>query len=221
MSVPYPLAHSLVSVEGGGLFMAPWLEVTSYVASALVFLSFFMKEIVPLRLFAIVSNVAFMIYAIGAGLLPILILDAALLPLNVWRLLQYRQLQQKVREASRGAPDLDKVVPLMERTRREKGDVLFRSGDPADALFYVEDGTLRLEELGVELGPGAILGEIALFLDGEGRTATATCASDCTLRSLSRKRVEELVMVDPGFGLFLTKLVASRLQENVRLAQTH
>lgn len=198
--------------------MALWLEVASYVAPALVFVSFFMKEIIPLRLVAIVSNVAFVIFAIGAGLIPILILHAALLPLNIWRVVDYRRLQAKVREASRGSPDLAKVVPLMERLSVPAGTVLFRAGDPADALYYVEDGTLTLEELGVEIGPGAILGEIALFLDGEGRTATATCTTDCTLRSLSRNRVEELVMVDPSFGLFLTRLVASRLQSNVHNA---
>lgn len=201
--------------------MAPWLEVTSYVASALVFLSFFMKEIVPLRLVAIVSNIAFIIYAIGAGLIPIMILDAALLPLNIWRVIEYKRLERRVQEASRGAPDLGKVVPLMDPTSRSSGAVLFEKDDPADALFYVEEGQLRLDELNVDLGPGSILGEIALFLDGEGRTATARCVTDCKLRMLSRKRVEELVMVDPGFGLFLTKLVASRLHSNVKFAQAH
>jgi hypothetical protein len=192
-----------------------WLEITSYVASALVFLSFFMKEIVPLRLIAIVSNIFFMIYAIGAGLLPILILDAALLPLNIWRVIEYKRLERKVRAASQGTVEVEKIVPLMTGRRVDEGEVLFRKGDAAEELYYLAEGRIRFEEVDVEIGPGTVFGEVGVFLDDEGRTATATCVEGGEIRTLSRKRVEQLVMVDPGFGLFLTRLIAARLTANM------
>ena len=64
----------------------------AWLAAALVFASFFMKTIVPLRTMAIASNLAFIAYALlgwGQGVfdkvLPILVLHGALLPLNLWR----------------------------------------------------------------------------------------------------------------------------------------
>jgi hypothetical protein len=40
-----------------------WIVVAAWLAAFLVFSSFFMKTIVPLRIVAAVSNVAFIVYA--------------------------------------------------------------------------------------------------------------------------------------------------------------
>ena len=68
------------------------MEIAAWLASALVFTSFFMKTIVPLRTVAIGSNLAFILYALlGARygifekVLPILVLHSLLLPLNLLR----------------------------------------------------------------------------------------------------------------------------------------
>ena len=47
-----------------------------------------------------VSNVAFIAYALIDGLTPILILHSALLPLNLLRLLQIRELTAEVEKAA-------------------------------------------------------------------------------------------------------------------------
>ena len=57
-----------------------------FVASALVLAAFCMKEIIPLRFVAVCSNVAFLIYGLALGLIPVWLLHAALLPINCWRL---------------------------------------------------------------------------------------------------------------------------------------
>jgi hypothetical protein len=64
-----------------------FLNVVGYVASALVVLTFYMREMVPLRVAALCSNVAFLIYGIGLGLGPVVVLHGMLIPLNAWRLL--------------------------------------------------------------------------------------------------------------------------------------
>jgi CRP/FNR family cyclic AMP-dependent transcriptional regulator len=63
-------------------------EVSGYFASSLVILAFCMKDIVALRLLALTSNVAFLVYGIGSGLAPVWLLHAVLLPINGWRLCQ-------------------------------------------------------------------------------------------------------------------------------------
>ncbi|CAA9277851.1 MAG: hypothetical protein AVDCRST_MAG27-3532 [uncultured Craurococcus sp.] len=61
-------------------------EASGWIASACVLAAFLMRRMRPLRLAAIASNVAFVAYAAQLGLLPILLLHAALLPINLWRL---------------------------------------------------------------------------------------------------------------------------------------
>ena len=67
-------------------------ELAGYVAAILVFATFYMKTMVPLRIAGIVSNVAFIIYSALENLPPVLILHVALLPLNVIRLRQIQRL---------------------------------------------------------------------------------------------------------------------------------
>ena len=59
-----------------------------YLASVLVFMTFWMKDIISLRMTAIMSNIAFFIYGADLGLTPVWVLHASLLPLNCWRLSQ-------------------------------------------------------------------------------------------------------------------------------------
>jgi len=61
-------------------------EVCGYLASSLVLMAFCMKDIVSLRLVALASNIAFLIYGIGSGLAPVWLLHTVLLPINGWRL---------------------------------------------------------------------------------------------------------------------------------------
>jgi hypothetical protein len=72
--------------------MNPWLptavDALGYAASVLVLLAFSLRSLVALRSVAIASNVTFIAYAGAAHLLPVLVLHAALLPINVWRLWQ-------------------------------------------------------------------------------------------------------------------------------------
>jgi hypothetical protein len=63
------------------------MDVAGYIAFALVFSAFYMKEMVSLRVLAICSNVAFLIYGSSMHLTPVIVLHALLLPLNILRLI--------------------------------------------------------------------------------------------------------------------------------------
>jgi CRP/FNR family transcriptional regulator, cyclic AMP receptor protein len=65
-----------------------YLELVGYVASALVVLTFYMNDMVSLRVAALASNCAFLVYGVGFNLGPVIVLHGILLPLNVWRLAQ-------------------------------------------------------------------------------------------------------------------------------------
>lgn len=57
-----------------------------YAASLLVLLTFCMKGMIPLRVVALCSNVAFIAYACGMQLMPIILLHGVLIPINIYRL---------------------------------------------------------------------------------------------------------------------------------------
>lgn len=61
-------------------------EWLGYLASVLVLATFCMRDMVALRVLAIASNAAFIGYAALVHIHPVLLLHAALLPMNVWRL---------------------------------------------------------------------------------------------------------------------------------------
>ena len=62
------------------------LDCIGYVACALVLLTFYMKDMVPLRVAALCSNFAFLCYGLGLGLAPVALLHGLLMPINAWRL---------------------------------------------------------------------------------------------------------------------------------------
>ncbi len=72
------------------------------------------------------------------------------------------------------------------------GEVLTRQGDPGDELYIVVDGVVVVSVDGievVELGPGTVLGERAVLLDGR-RTATVTAATPAKVMVVPAERVD-------------------------------
>ena len=197
-----------------------WVNVAGYVASALVFCTFYMKTMIPLRTVAISSNVAFLTYGLTGHLYPVAILHAILLPLNILRLRQMRSLIRRVREASRGDMADEWLLPLMSHERFPAGHVLFRAGDPASMMYMVLEGTVRLEELGVEVPRGQLLGEIGLFAPDHRRTATAVCETAVEVGEITDEKVLQLYYQNPEFGFYLFRLVIQRLLENQRPRRT-
>jgi len=75
------------------LGFAVWREAVGYLASSLVLAAFCVRDMLPLRILAIGSNLAFMSYGWLADLRPVLLLHLVLLPTNLlrlWQLLQAR-----------------------------------------------------------------------------------------------------------------------------------
>ena len=66
-------------------------DAFGYFAGSLVLATFFMTDMASLRLTAIASNIAFIVYGYVAGIEPVLLLHALLLPMNAIRILQWYQ----------------------------------------------------------------------------------------------------------------------------------
>jgi len=112
-------------------------ELFGYAASLLVFVAFYMKGMVPLRVVAIASNIAFITYAWIDGLMPILVLHGALLPLNLLRLLQLRRLEHKVERAVGDERSIELLLPLMRRVTIRSAEMLCGGRCVSDELYYI------------------------------------------------------------------------------------
>lgn len=85
------------------------VDCTGYIASLLVFLTFYMKDMVPLRVVALFSNVAFLAYGGALQLWPVIFLHGALIPINICRLAaEFRKTQAvqaaETAQAAKAAP---------------------------------------------------------------------------------------------------------------------
>jgi CRP/FNR family transcriptional regulator, cyclic AMP receptor protein len=195
------------------------IVIAAWVAALLVFSSFFMKTMIPLRVVAITSNVAFSTYAllglkygIFGRVYPILVLHSSLLPLNVLRLRQVTRLINAVNKASK-SETFEYLIPYMRSERHSRGETLFRKGDVADKLYLIEEGTIFMPELGKRLSDGAVFGEVGLFAPQSIRSLSAVCEEDCGLHAITKDKVLELYYENPRFGFFLIRMVSSLVQE--------
>ena len=190
------------------------IELVGYLASGLVFATFYMKTMMPLRSVAIASNVAFIGYSYLGGMTPILVLHMALLPLNLWRLHQTRQMAKKIRQATEGDLNFDWLIPHMSHRRFAAGETIFHKGDPARELFLIAAGTIRLTELSVGVGKGSMIGEIGVFSPHKARIATAVAVTPVEVLAIAEDRVIALYNDNREFGFYLVSLITKRLIAN-------
>src|SRR4051812_12541291 len=87
------------------------LELIGYAASVLVFITFYMKAMLPLRYIGLCSNVGFLIYGYLGGMYPVLVLHALLLPLNAVRVIELHRLMRQVRLAQRADISVERLLP--------------------------------------------------------------------------------------------------------------
>lgn len=192
-------------------------EIFGYIASLLVFATFYMRTMLPLRIVAVASNLAFITYAAIDGLAPILILHSALLPLNLLRLMQIRELGAQVERASSHEFSAAAILPFMKKRAVRANEVLFTAGDLAEELYYVLEGEVFLPEVQQAVGPGAFFGEIALFSASGRRTATAIARTNGIVMGLSKKAVLAALLQSPQLGIHLLRIITARMLQNAGL----
>ena len=180
------------------------------------FASFAMKRMLPLRVLAVVANVCFIAYGFAESLLPSIVLNMALLPVNARRLWEINKLSKEIARATQESPVSQWLLPHMNRRSFKAGEVLFRKGDVADRLIYVAAGELRLAETGRLIGPGELIGEIGLFSPERRRTQTTVCETDGELYQMTDEMIFQLYYQHPNLGFYLMRLVAERLLRDVR-----
>ncbi len=191
-----------------------WVDAAGYLASALVLATFCMKTMIPLRIAAIGSNIAFILYGFYDSVHPVLMLHAILLPLNAWRAIQLLRLIKRVEAASKGDLSTEWLKPFMKEAYLKSGETIFNKGDYADRLYMIIAGDIHLEQIDHVLRAGDLFGEIGLFSADHQRTQTARTMTDVHLLWISERELAQICYQNPGIAFYFLRLTTNRLIAN-------
>jgi CRP-like cAMP-binding protein len=190
-------------------------EIIGFIGAALMVVTLAMKAMIPLRVMGIVSSIFQIAFAMSAGITPMLIQHCILLPANAYRLFEQIRLVRKARTASNKDLSLDCLIPFMTKRQATAGQILFHKGDLADEMFVVTSGRLRLSEIGVDVLPGGVVGELGLLAPNQQRTQTLECIDDAEILQIGYDRIKSLYFENPSFGFYLLHLTSARLFQNI------
>ena len=189
--------------------MMALMGATFFVATLMV------RTIVPLRVIGIISNVFFIIYGALAGAIPTFLLYLLSLPINVIRLRQMLTLVKKARLSAQGDLSMDWLRPFMSPRKYRNGEVLFNKGDVAKEMFLTVTGKFLVSEIGIELPPGRMMGELGFVAPENRRTQTVKCIEDGDVLTITYEKLLELYFQNPEFGYYFLRLTSERLMQNI------
>src|SRR5215813_11213559 len=109
---------------------------------------------------------------------------------------------------------------MVRRTKRRRGEWVFVHGDPADSVYLLQKGRMKITALSEDghevvheiLGPGEIFGDTSTLL-GIPRTTSAQTLEASVLCEIHQKDFESLLTAYPELSLQLLKLVGRRLKK--------
>src|ERR1700710_420164 len=126
------------------------------------------QTMVPLRAANMIGCAFFPAFRALTGAVTDFLVYLLLVPLNAFRLRQMLTLVKKARSATQGDASMEWLKPFMTERKYRKGDVLFKKDDAADEMLLTVTGTFLVKEIGVELPPGRLMGELG-FLTPDNR----------------------------------------------------
>jgi CRP-like cAMP-binding protein len=120
---------------------------------------------------------------------------------------------------------LSKVNDGRAISEYRKDKIIFRQGDPSDAVFYIQSGKVKTTVVSAEgkeavvalLGTGDFFGEGCLTGQPQ-RLATVSALTECVIVRISKTDITRVIHEEPAFAeLFISHLLArnSRVEEDL------
>lgn len=103
------------------------------------------------------------------------------------------------------------------------GETIIWQSEVGDHTFYLTRGEAKVVRHSIggheiflaELPTGELFGELAPLIR-ERRTSNVVALTDCETREITGKRLLELMEAYPQFSIFLTRMLAARIEETSR-----
>ena len=135
--------------------------------------------------------------------------------------------QELLRELPLAA--VDAIEQIVEVRAYDDGEIILREGDPADAIYFLDDGEvsvrLPLDGTGrarrlATFGPGVAFGEAALLAETV-RTADVRAESSATVAILAVSALDEVEGGHPGTRATILTNLANVLARRLHTANSH
>ena len=196
--------------------MNPYVDITlglvlGYSGILLSLVSTFMRGMQPLRVVAMIGNVAGVMYGFMESVWPSFYGNLILLHINAYRLWEIRRLAMAIAEARSGGSILEILLPQMSLMPQKAGTVLFTKGDFADVMYYIHRGNVNLPEINKTMGDDTLFGEAGLFTRDSRRTLSAVCTTDCEIYSMTREHLFAIYYQNPKIGFNLMQMLVENL----------
>lgn len=110
--------------------------------------------------------------------------------------------------------ELEKVAKAADEITMEAGTIVVDQGEMGREAFIILSGEITIKRNNrkiASLGAGDIVGELSL-LDHGPRTATAVCATECTLLVIDQRRFINVLDDVPSIAHKLMGALASRIR---------
>jgi uncharacterized membrane protein len=120
--------------------------------------------------------------------------------------------------------ELEKLAEEIDQVNFKAGETIFNEHDKGDALYVVEEGSVRLwitdedvRRVTVdEMQPGSFFGELAV-LDGGERSTGATAIEDTHLHRLGSDDFQKFLLAHPDISLDVICEIGTRLRRTNQL----
>ena len=170
---------------------------------------------VPLRIANMIGCAFFAVFGALTGTITTFLLYLLMIPINAYRLRQMLVLVKKARSATQGDTSLEWLKPFMTERKYRKGEVLFRKNDVAQEMLLTVTGKFLVKEIGVEVPPGRLMGELGFLTPDNRRTATIECVENGHVLTITYEKLLEIYFQNPQFGYYFLVLTSQRLLENI------
>ena len=109
---------------------------------------------------------------------------------------------------------LERIARAAADVEVREGQILIEANASGSGLFVIEEGTVAVLTRGrrpIELGPGEVVGELALLRPDGHRTARVQATSAVRCLALDRRSFRQLLESEPKLALALLETLAARL----------
>lgn len=117
--------------------------------------------------------------------------------------------------SSMNTRDLQRIARATDEIELGAGTTVIDQGQTGREAFVIVEGTVTVRRNGKKvatLGPGAIVGELAL-LDRGPRSASVTCDTDCTMLVIEGRAFSGILDEVPALAHKLLASLAGRIRE--------
>ncbi|MDD3148000.1 MAG: cyclic nucleotide-binding domain-containing protein [Candidatus Riflebacteria bacterium] len=103
----------------------------------------------------------------------------------------------------------------LEKVCFNAGDVVFKEGEPSNYLYYIASGSFEVlingQRVSILRPEDIFLGEMSFLLNNR-RSATVSAITDAQVIMVSKKEFVEGIKEKPHYALFLSRLLARRIE---------